>query len=175
MKKVFLSITVAAVIIAALGAAGLAYAQSSTPQTPGTPGSGLGMMNGRGQRGGRMAGSPTVGTQAGFLHDEMIAAWATRLNLTVDEINTRLAKGETMSQIAYSTGITVDQFRSLMVEVRAAAIDQAVKEGKLTQAQADWLKTRGAGSMAGAGRGMRGAGQGQYVNPSCPYYNQSIP
>ncbi|MGE5221675.1 MAG: hypothetical protein ACM3PY_04510 [Omnitrophica WOR_2 bacterium] len=170
MKKVILGLVIVAVLAAGLSVAGLAYAQSATPQTPG---SGYGMMNGRGQRGGMMAGN-TTGTQSGFLHDEMIAAWAAKLNLTVDEINTRLAKGETMSQIAYSTGITTDQFRTLMLEVRSTAIDQAVKDGKLTQAQADWMKTRGAGAMAGgAGRGM--GGNGRFSNPACPYYNQANP
>ncbi len=174
MKKVFLSIVIAAVIVAALGATGLAYAQSSTPQAPGVSGTSYGPMNGRGPQSGKMAGS-AAGTQAGLLHDKMIAAWAAKLNLSVDEINTRLANGETMSQIAYSTGITADQFRSLITEVRSAAIDQAVKDGTLTQAQAEWMKSRSAGGMAGAGRGMHGGGQGQFSNPSCPSYTQSNP
>ncbi len=175
MKKLGISIVIVTVIVVAFGTAGLAYAQGSTPQTPVTPGSGYGWMNGRGPRGSGLAGG-AAGTQAGFLHDEMIAAWSARLNLTVDQINTRLANGETMSQIAYSTGITADQFKSLMLEVRSAAIDQAVKEGTLTQAQADWMKTRGAGSLAGgAGRGMRGGGQGRFANPSCPYYTPANP
>ncbi len=174
MKKVLVSIVIAAVIVAVLGATGLAYAQSGTPQAPGGSGNGFGRMNGRGPQAGRMTGSG-AGSQTGLLHDEMIAAWAAELNLSVDQLNSRLANGETMSQIAYSTGITADQFRSLMTEVRSAVIDQAVKDGKLTQAQADWLKTRGAGGMPGAGRGMRGAGQGQFANPACPYYTPSNP
>ncbi len=174
MKKVFVSIVIAAVLVAALGETGLAYAQSSTPQAPGGSGNGYGRMNGRGPQGGRMANS-AAGSQTGLLHDEMIAAWAAELNLSVDQINTRLANGETLSQIAASTGVTADQFRSLMTQVRSTAIDQAVKDGKLTQAQADWLKTRGAGAMAGAGRGMRGAGQGQFANPTCPYVTPSNP
>jgi hypothetical protein len=116
-----------------------------------------------------------AGTQTSFLHDELIAAWAARLNLSVDELNTRLANGETMSQIAASAGISVDQFRSLMSEVRATALDQAVAAGTITQAQADWLKTRGMGSTGAAGRGMRGSGQGQFANPSCPYYTPANP
>jgi hypothetical protein len=93
----------------------------------------------------------------------------------VDDLNARLAKGETMAQIAYSKGLTVDQFRTLMADVRSQAIDQAVKNGTLTEAQADWMKQRGggmtgAGMMGGRGRGMRGTGQGQSTNPACPYY-----
>jgi hypothetical protein len=55
-----------------------------------------------------------------------------------------------------------------MIDARTQAIDQAVKDGKLTQAQADWMKQRGAsgGMMGGRGMGMRSAGQGQFANPT---------
>ena len=85
-----------------------------------------------------------------------------------------------MAQIAISTGLTLDQFRTLMVEVRTQAIEQALNDGVLTQAQAEWMSQRGAGQMAGGqmgnGSGMRGAGQGQFANPNCPYYqpDQSV-
>jgi hypothetical protein len=61
-----------------------------------------------------------------------------------------------------------------MIDVRSQAIDQALNDGVLTQAQADWMKLRGAGQM-GAGRGMYGGGQGQFNNPNCPYYNSTTP
>jgi hypothetical protein len=63
----------------------------------------------------------------------------------------------------------------LMADARSQAIDQAVKAGTLTQAQADWMSQRGAGQMAagagemGGGRGMHGAGKGQFTNPECPF------
>lgn len=172
MKKVLLSIVVVAVVAVALGTAGFAYAQSPTPQTPGS-GYGYGAMGGRGARGG-MAGLNAAGTQEGLLHDAMIAYFAEKLGITVDELNTRLANGETMAQIAYSKGFTVDQFRTLMTEARNQAIDQALQDGTLTQAQADWMKQHGAGNMGG-GRGMRGAGMGRNANPNCPYYSQTQP
>ncbi len=75
--------------------------------------------------------------------------------------------------------MTLDEFRTLMVDVRTQAIDQALADGALTQAQADWLKLHGAGQMAGGqngrGYGMRGSGQGQFANPNCPYYNSTNP
>ncbi len=176
MKKFLLSVAVISVVVVALGTAGLVYAQASTPPAPGT-GYGYGMMNGQGMRGGMGAGmglrsgagQTAAGTQSGFLHDEMIAVYAEKLGLTVDELNAQLASGKTMSQIASDKGLTVDQFRALMLDARSQAIDQAVKDGTLTQAQADWMKTRGAGMM-GAGRGMRGTGLGLNANPNCPYY-----
>ena len=104
----------------------------------------------------------------------MIEVYAEKLNTSVTDIEARLASGETMAQIALSTGLTLNQFRSLMIEARSLAIDQAVKDGTLTQAQADWMKQRGAGQM-GNGRGMRGGGAGQFSNPACPYYSQNNP
>ena len=197
MKKLVLSIVIVAVVAIALGTAGLVYAQSSTPQAP-VPGSGYGMMGGQGGRG-RMMGGMTLapasragvggrgaaatGTQDGLIHDEMISAFAEKLGISVEDLNARLANGETMAQIATSKGLTADQFRTLMTDARNQAIDQAVKDGTLTQAQADWMKQRGAGMMTMApgsgagvgGRGMRGAGLGRNANPDCPYYDQTQP
>ena len=175
MKKFTVTLMVVAVVVIALGAVGVAYAQTN-PQGIGT-GLGAGMMAGRGSRGGMGAGNMTAGD--GILHDYMIAAYAEKLNIPVADLEARIDQGETMAQIAVSTGLTVDQFRTLMVEVRTQAIDQALKDGKITQQQADWMNQRGAGQMAGGqmgnGRGMRGSGQGQYANPDCPYYDQTNP
>ena len=159
MKKIVLSLVVVAIIAVALGTVGSAYAQSSGPQTT-VIGNGYGpRMGGRGNG---------MGTQDGLLHDDMIAAYASKLGITVDELNTRLANGETMAEIAYSKGLTFEQFTALRLEVRSLALDQAVKDGTITQEQADWMKTRSAGM--GNGMGFRGNGQGHYANPDCPYY-----
>ena len=170
MKKFTVTIMVVVVVALALGAAGVAYAQSASQGT-GT-GTGSGWMGGRGSRGGMGAGN--MGTGDGILHDYMIAAFAEELNIPVADLEARLEQGETMSQIAISTGLTVDEFRTLMVDARSQAIDQAVADGTLTQEQADWMGQRGAGQM-GNGRGMRGSGQGQFANPDCPYYDQTNP
>ena len=58
-----------------------------------------------------------------------------------------------------------------MNDARSQAVDQAVSDGTLTQAQADWMKLRGAGAgRGGRGSGARGAGLGQFADPDCPYY-----
>jgi hypothetical protein len=167
MKKLVISIVVLAVLAVALVSAGYVFAQTPTPQAP-VPGSGFGpgMMGGRGYRGGMMGGSNWAGAQSGFMHDEMIDAFSQKLGISVDELNGRLANGETMAQIAYSKGLSVDQFSNLMTEARSQAIDQAVKEGDLTQDQANWMKQHGPGQMGGG----RGNGQGRFGNPACPYY-----
>jgi hypothetical protein len=173
INKLVILLVIAAVATLAFGTVGVAYAQSPT-QAPGT---GTGFMGGRGARGGLGSANTVAGD--GILHDYLIAAYAAELNISVTDLEARLDSGETMAQIAISTGITLDQFRTLMIEVRTQAIEQALNDGVLTQAQADWMSQRGAGQMAGGqmgnGSGMRGGGQGQFANPSCPYYVQTNP
>lgn len=163
MNKLLIGVIVVAVVAVAFVTVGFASAQSPTPATP-VPGTGFWMGMGGGMRG---------GAQTGYLHDEVIAAFAKKLNISVDELNDRLAKGETIAQIAFSQGLTVDEFSALMSEVRSQALDQAVDNGTITQEQADWMKQRGSGF--GGGRGRRGAGQGRFANPDCPYYQQTNP
>lgn len=177
MNKFVLTMVLVAVIAVALGTVSVSYAQTPT-QTPNqTPGTGTGGMGGRGFRGGMAGGNMVAGE--GILHDYLIAAYAQKLNIPATDLETRLNNGETMAQIAVSQGLTLEQFRTLMVEARTQAIDQALQDGKLTQDQSDWMKQRGAGQMAGGqmgnGRGMRGGGQGQFANPNCPYYSQTNP
>jgi hypothetical protein len=156
MKKFIVSIALLAVVVMALGSTSSVFAQTPTPQ------------------------APVPGTQLGFLHDEMVTVYAEALGLSVDDINTRLTNGETMAQIAYSIGKTAAEFRTMMTDVRTKAIALAVKNGTITQEQADWMNQRGNGQMMGGGvgrgRGSRGAGagsgMGQFANPDCPYYSK---
>jgi hypothetical protein len=184
MNKTFLSVVLVAVVAIVLGTVGLVYAQTPTPQ-PAVPGSGYGqgMMNGQGRGGmmnpqgnrGGMMNQAAAGDQDGVLHDAMIAVYAQKLGISVDDLNARLAKGETMAQIASSKGLTAEQFTALMTDARSQAIAQAVKDGTLTQAQADWMNQRGAGMAAGGRGGMRGTGQGRNANSTCPYFSQTNP
>lgn len=173
MKKFVLTMLVVAVIALTLGTVGVTYAQ--TPGQP--PAAGTGWMGGSGFQGGMGRGMMAAG--GGILHDTMIAVYAQKLNIPVADLETRITNGETMAQIAVSQGLTLEQFGALMVEARAQAVDQALKDGTLTQEQADWMSQRGAGQMAGGrmgnGRGMRAGGQGQLANPACPFYEQTNP
>jgi hypothetical protein len=174
MKKLVLGVLVAVVAVITLGSAAVVLAQTTTPPTP-VPDSGYGyMMGGRGQRGGMFNQNFIPGTQDGILHDEMIAVYAEELGLTVDDLNARLANGETMSQIALGEGLTFNEFRTLMTDARNQAIDQAVADDTLTQEQADFMKQRGAGIVAGR-RGMHGAGFGGNTGFGCPYFTQTNP
>jgi hypothetical protein len=172
MKKFVLGIMVVAVVVVSLGVITVAYAQTVTSHNPnpGT-GNGYGRMGGRSGQGGMM-GSRAQGTQTGLLHDEMVAIYAQKLGISADELNQRLTNSETMAQIAIAQGKSLTEFQALMTVVRTLAIDQAIKDGKLTQEQADWMKQWGGGTMAGSGmggRGMHGLGQGT-GNPDCPFY-----
>jgi hypothetical protein len=155
MKK---TILIVALVVLALGVFGVgaAFAQDGTPPYRGY---------------GPMMQNGTMGP----LHTFMTVEFAKQLNLNVDDVNTRLAAGETMYDIALSVGITAEEWPAVMTEVRANALDAAVKANVITQAQADWMKTRGFsqggmgyGNCTGTGpqgqgargQGMMGNGQG---------------
>ncbi len=168
MNKSVILLVIVAVVTLALGTASVAYAQSPTQAS----GTGTGWMGGRGSQSG--SGGANTLTGEGILHDYMLAEYADLLNISAADLEVRIDSGETMAQIALTEGLTIDQFRTLMVEARTQAIDQALNDGVLTQAQADWMNQRSAGRMANGG-GMRGGGQAQFANSNCPYYTQTNP
>ena len=165
MKKVLAVSLVLVTALFTLGSFTKVYASSGTPSTSVSSAS-----YGFGGNGGMMGG-----TQQGLLHDEMVKVMAEKLGITVDDLNARLANGETMYSIALAEGFTADQAKTLMVDARIQAIDLAVANGDLTQAQADWMKTRG--SMMGTGtrgtngvsgtRGMMGGARGANGTGTC--------
>lgn len=166
MNKIFKSFVILAVVAIAFGSASAVFAQAATPQGTGPV---SGFANGRGGRRGGMLTANNGSLQDGILHDAMIAGYADALGVSVDELNTRLADGETMSAIALAEGFSFEDFRAIMVDVRTQVLDQAAADGTLTQEQADWLKTRGAGM--GQLNGGRGNGQGSFGTGECPYGN----
>jgi len=118
---------------------------------------GRGNFNGRGMMNGRGWG---VDRGEGFMHDDMIAAFATAVNLTTEEVQTRLDNGETLKEIAIAQGITAEQLPDLVTNVRKAALDAAVADGTITQAQADVMlehmdQYMGQGFGPGFGGGFR--------------------
>lgn len=185
MNKFVISIAIVAILAIAFGTVNYVSAQTPTPQAP-VPGSGYGMMGGRGARGG-MAGQPSGfgmgiaanGVEDGVLHDALVAIYAEKLGISVEDLNARLEKGETLAQIATAKGLTIDEFRTLMVDAHNQAVALAVKNGTLTQEQAEWMNQRGAGMMSQApaarsgvngarGFGSRGAVRNQNPMLDCP-------
>jgi len=161
--KTFVILAVAAI---ALGSASAVFAQTDTPDSPiGFGGIGIGS---RSKRGGRGNGSQMLyqnrdSMEDGLLHDAMIAAFSEALNIPVLDLEERLAAGESMADIALSTGMTLEDFRTLLTEIRTTVHDQAVEEGLLPGSQSGWLNERpegntGYGARRGGGQGMYGAG-----------------
>jgi len=157
MKKFLLIATVVTAFVAvlALGITSWAFAQAPDPDDTVCPycGSyGAGMMGGRGGRGGQYG-------EAGPLHDYMFPAIAEALGLSTDELQAAHDAGKTAWVIAQEQGKTFEEFQTLMAEARSKAFTQAVADGVITQAQADWMLERMNGAQGnGYGAGMMGAG-----------------
>jgi len=154
MKKSILAIVL---VVAALAifATGVAFAQ--TPQ-PFTPGYGMGLR----------------GTGSGPLHEYMEAALAKALGITTADFEARRDSGKTAYQIALDLGISADKIPALLSGARAQAIDAALAANAITQQQADWMKSRGAGmgqgfcngtGQPGGGAMMGRGGRWQQTNP----------
>jgi hypothetical protein len=180
-KKVLVVAGVVALItVVGLVMGGIALAQTETPPSqtaPATPrlflwGKGFGGMGG--------------GSWANF--DAIAAA----LNLTPTQLFEKLHEGKTLADIATEQGVDLTKVQeaanAAKVQAMKDGIAQAVKDGKITQAQADWLlqgldqgyigKGRGFGFGFGhgGGRGMlRGfwGGQAPKQVPSAPTPSQS--
>jgi hypothetical protein len=78
----------------------------------------------------------------GLLHDYVISAFAKAIGLTIDQVSTRLANGETLRDIAIAQGTAVADLPALANQVRKDALNQAVADGVLTQTQADNMLQR---------------------------------
>jgi len=134
MSKTWKIITIVAIVAVAIGIAGVvgvAYAQTAARQAS--------FAGGYGVRRGAAMGTRLAGNDGAYgpLHDDMIAALAQGLGMSTEDLQARLAKGETVASIAQEKGLTLDQFRTLWQEARQKAINAAVAAGTITQQQAD--------------------------------------
>lgn len=133
MKKTLL---IAAIIVLALGAigVGVAFAQGGQPPA--------------GQGG------------YGWMHDYVERALAGKLGLTEEQVEDQLASGKPMYQIALDNGIKQEDLANFMSGVHKDAFANAVKDGVLTQAQADRMLQR-----------MQNMFQNGYGPGNCPMHN----
>ncbi len=124
-KKIGLVLSVG-VIVAVMGAflVGPALAQTPAPATPAAPAAPSTPAAPQGV-------APRV--SAGY------EALATLLGMSVQDINTARQNGQTLSDIGKSKGVTDQQMIDALVSARKTAIDQALTNGSITQAQHDWL------------------------------------
>lgn len=177
-KNILIFLAGAVVTALVLGAAGFVYAQTQNP--PNAPYGGYpgGMMGGRGFHGGMMGGW-RAGADADYegpMHDAMIAALAEALDVTPAELEEAHDAGQTMWQFAEAKGLTADEFSQIMIAARTKALEQAVADGTITQAQADWMIQRmsqaqangfGMGACGGFRQGgFRGGPGGRWAPPA---------
>ena len=123
----------------------------------GMMGNGHGMENGQGMRGGMgtngmaaMAGMDMDTmrqwmSDSGALHTPMWTGLAEAIGLTPDALNTQLAGGQTLTQIAEAHGVTPAELTAALETSVKAGLDQAVAEETYTQAQADQMLSHMAG------------------------------
>lgn len=165
MKKTLLIVAVVVLALGALGV-GAVFAQGGNP--PSTPNSPFG--NGRGMIG---QGYGMMGGQGGYgvMHDYVEKALASKLGLTETQVEQELTT-KPMYQIALDHGIAQTDLQTFMADVHKTAFAAAVKDGVMTQAQADAMLARmaqngygtgdcpmgGGGYGCGRGNGMMGRG-----------------
>ena len=153
MKKTIVAILLVVAALAVL-ATGIAVAQ--TPQPP-TPGGWAGMGHGQ------MRAFAANGAE-GPLHEYMVKSMADALGISASDFEARRDAGKMAYQIALDLGISADKIPALLSDARSKALDAAVASKAITQAQADWMKSRGArmgqGNCGGTGQPL-GAGMGR--------------
>jgi hypothetical protein len=213
--KVFGIALMSVLALAVLGA-GFAFAQTSTPPVTPVPGTGYGpgrMMGGYGQSGagrmggrgvpgvpnGMMGGSAQTGTTwasmdamhqwmttSGGMHTFVWNALAEKLGLTSDKLTAEVNSGKTIAQLAEEKGLSRADLVTTLETAHQTGLAQAVKDGALTQAQADSIATQMAGRYEwmldnmgqGGGRGGQyGAGRmmnGQAGMGGCGRYGSSV-
>lgn len=169
MKKIL--ITIVFVSLAALLAAGIAFAQSgNTPQAP-ADGMGAGRFGGRGGM---------HGANQGLLQPYMLQALSEALDIPLEELQSAHDAGQTMWTTAEKYGISAENLQAAMIQAREQALQAALADGAITQEQAGWMSARmnqgwpegyGPGSQAcdgsGAhtGMGQRAGGRGRWSQP----------
>ncbi len=156
MKKL-LVIGSAVLVALVIFGAGFFFAQSNLVSAAGLPagfGPG-GMMGGRGGM--------------GQMHEYVEQALADKLGMSKSDVESALLSGKSMHQIALDKGIKEADVTSLLSDVHKTAFAKAVKDGILTQTQADSMLqslTANGFNFAegrmhnGGGRGQRGGGMG---------------
>lgn len=88
----------------------------------------------------RQADRITGATVPATIANAGLEAAAKTLGMTTDALTTALRSGKTLLDLAREKNVDVTKLRTAIADAEKAAIDQLVKDGKLTQAQADKLK-----------------------------------
>ncbi len=139
MKKTLLVIGLVVLALGVFGA-GVVFAQGNPPPVGSGP-----MMTGGGY---------------GVMHDYVEEALADKLGIAEADVESALASGKTMYQIALDNGVAEADIPALLTEVHKTAFDKAVADGVITREQADFMLQRMANRGYGFGNCPMQNGQG---------------
>ena len=148
------SLAALAAVVAALAISSAAFAQTATPSASLVP---------LAHRGGFGFGPN---------NQAALEAAAEALGMTADELSAQLWGGKTLAELAQEKGVDLQDVRDAVeaaqLEAARDAIAQAVEDGSITQAQADWLLEGLDNGYWGGGHGMGpgfGMGRGGFGGP----------
>ncbi|HUN22616.1 MAG TPA: hypothetical protein PK299_05705 [Anaerolineales bacterium] len=101
-----------------------------------------------------------------FGHDEHQAVIAKLLGISAEELESKITAGSDLRQLLTDAGLTREEVQTAVDTARTEAINQAVKSGKITQAQADEIlampEKGGPGGFGGGKGGPGGHGGGRH-------------
>jgi hypothetical protein len=98
-----------------------------------------------------------------WMHEYIEQALAAKLGLSEEQVEEQFAAGNSMSQIALNNGIAQVDLATFMNEVHQQAFSSAVKDGVISQEQADWMLQRMQNwGFDGTGNCPMHGGQGRY-------------
>ncbi len=86
------------------------------------------------------AADPAMPGGRGGVHLDRLAVASQAIGISADDLRTALHVGATIAQVAKDHNVDEQKVIDALVAAETTAIDQAVKDGKLTQAQADERK-----------------------------------
>lgn len=172
MSKKWFVVILVVLVLSALGFAGIAYAQTQPPtptpclaDCPNTLEDGVWGMYTRPGRGDSHWGNGTRywSDQGGFLHEEMLQAFGSALNMTKEALQARLDAGDSLDALAQEAGMSSEQFIDLMLQTRQSAIQSALANGILSPEQAEWMLDR----MEQLGSAMDNLGEWHFGFGAC--------
>jgi len=101
MKKSIIAVLVAAVLVASFGVVSSVYAKGGNPNAGGGYG---------------IAAQQQYHTEdgLGLYHDEIMAAFAEALDMSVEEIEAKIDEGFTIVEIAQTAGLSLEEIQALM-------------------------------------------------------------
>jgi hypothetical protein len=88
----------------------------------------------------RMSQRAQGGTALASVATARLDAAAKTLGMSTSDLTTALRGGKTLLDLAREKNVDVTKLRTAIADAEKAALDQAVKDGKMTQVQADALK-----------------------------------